>query len=126
MKKVLITDVTGQDGSYLVEFLHVDDLVSACVFLMNNLEASDLYGEGISHINAGSGDEVTIKELALTIKEIIGYKGELVFNGDYPDGMPRKLLGFTKITDLGWQAKINLKNSINLVYNCYLRNIVKA
>ena len=113
-------------GKPLREFLHVDDLVSACVFLMNNLEASDLYGEGISHINVGSGDEVTIKELALTIKEIIGYKGELVFNGDYPDGMPRKLLGFTKITDLGWQAKINLKNSINLVYNCYLRNIVKA
>jgi len=123
MKKVLITDVTGQDGSYLVEFLHVDDLVSACVFLMNNLEASDLYGEGISHINAGSGDEVTIKELALTIKEIIGYKGELVFNGDYPDGMPRKLLDVSRLNKMGWESKISLDQGLKSTYDWFKQNV---
>ena len=90
---------------------------------MNNLEASDLYGEVISHINAGSGDEVTIKELALAIKEIIGYKGEFVFNGDYPDGMPRKLLDVSRLNKMGWESKISLDQGLKSTYDWFKQNV---
>ncbi len=104
------------------EFLHVDDMADACVFLMQNLSAKQLYSLGISHINIGSGDEVSIKELALIIKNIVGYEGDISFNNDYPDGMPRKLLDITRIRDLGWKSKINLKEGIKSVYKWYVKN----
>ena len=110
-------------GSPKREFMHVDDMASACVFLMNNLEAIDLYNGGISHINAGTGQEVTIKELALTIKAIIGFEGDLVFNDDYPDGMPRKLLDVTRLDKMGWKSKIKLEEGVKSAYDWYVNNV---
>ena len=106
------------------EFLHVDDFADACVYLMNNLDAKQLYGQNISHINIGSGEEVTIKELALIIKDIVDYQGDLQFNSNYPDGIPRKLLDVTRLSAMGWQSKTNLYEGICSVYDWYLKSSV--
>lgn len=92
-------------GTPLREFLYVDDLAEACLFLMLN------YNEE-STINVGTGVEISIKELAETIKEKVGFKGELVFDTTKPDGTPRKLLDVSKINNLGWKHKIGLNNGI--------------
>ena len=105
------------------EFLHVDDLADACIFLMINLDADKLYSENISHINIGSGEEVSINELALLIKDIVGFEGELVFNANYPDGMPRKLLDVTRLRKMGWKSKIKLDKGLKSVYDWYLKNV---
>ena len=99
-------------GSPLREFLHVDDMANACLFMMSNISAKDLYGMKISHLNVGSNEEISIKELALLIKKIVGFSGELVFNNKYPDGMLRKLLDAKKIINLGWVSKIKLKDGL--------------
>ena len=91
------------------EFLHVDDLADACLFLMLNYNKQEL-------INIGTGEEVTIRELALLIKETVDYRGEIKFNTSKPDGTPRKLLDGSKLHSMGWQHKINLKNGIEAVY----------
>ena len=104
------------------EFLHVDDLADACIFLMINLDADKLYSENISHINIGCGEEVSINELALLIKDIVGFEGELVFNTNYPDGMYRKLLNIDKINNLGWESSISLKDGIRDTYNWFVNN----
>ena len=105
------------------EFLHVDDLADACIFLMKNLDADKLYSENISHINIGSGDEVPINGLALLIKDIVGFEGELVFNINYPDGTLRKLLDVTRLRKMGWESKIKLKEGLKSVYDWYMKNI---
>jgi GDP-L-fucose synthase len=102
------------------EFLHVEDLADACIFLMKNLDADKLYSENISHINIGSGEEVSINELALLIKDIVGFEGELVFNINYPDGTPRKLLDVTRLRRMGWESKIKLNDGLASVYKWYL------
>jgi len=107
-------------GSPLREFLHVDDLAVACLYLMNNIEADDLYNSGISHINIGSGEEVSIKELAIMIKNVVGYQGGLFFNSDYPDGTPRKLLDVSRLNAMGWESKIKLHAGLKSVYKWYL------
>jgi GDP-L-fucose synthase len=91
------------------EFLHVDDLAEACIFLMNN------YDESI-FLNVGTGVDLSIKELALLIKEIVGFKGELRFDSSKPDGTPRKLMDVSRLHDLGWSHKIELKDGIKSVY----------
>jgi len=96
-------------GSPRREFLHVDDLAEACYFLMQN------YNEA-AWLNVGVGEDISIKELAETVKEIVGFEGELVFDTSKPDGTPRKLLDVSKINDLGWKAKISLKQGISAVY----------
>jgi GDP-L-fucose synthase len=101
------TEIWGS-GSPLREFLYVDDLAEACLFLMEN------YNDPL-HLNIGSGQEITIKDLALLIKEIVGYKGEIVFNAAMPDGTPRKLLDCTRITQLGWKATTSLRQGIENV-----------
>lgn len=103
-----IVEVWGS-GSPLREFLHVDDLAEACVFLMEH------YNEA-GHINVGSGTEISIKGLAEMIKEIIGYEGELKWDASKPDGTPRKLMDSTKLNNLGWKARINLHEGITRVY----------
>jgi len=113
-------------GNPLREFLHVDDLATACIFLMKNLDADQLYKNRISHINIGSTEEVTIKELAMIIKEIVRFDGKLVFNSNYPDGMPRKLLDLSIISSLGWKSSIELRPGIKSVYDWYLNNISKS
>ena len=100
-------------GTAQREFLYVDDLAEACVFLMNNYNNSEI-------INIGTGKEVSIRELAEIIKEIVGYKGEFRFDTSKPDGMPRKLLNVDKINKLGWNAKTDLKNGITLAYEDFL------
>jgi len=108
------------------EFLHVDDLADACIFLMKNLDADKLYSMGISHINIGSGEEVTIKELALMLSEIVGFTGKMVFNEEFPDGMSRKLLDISILNNLGWETKINFKNGLNDLYAWFKENIVNT
>ncbi|XOV92279.1 MAG: GDP-L-fucose synthase family protein [Bacteroidota bacterium] len=96
-------------GSPLREFLHVDDLAEALVFLMNN------YDEKL-FVNVGYGEDLSIKNLALLIKEIVGYEGELVFDSSKPDGTPRKLMDSSRINALGWKPKITLSEGIKRVY----------
>jgi len=95
--------------------LHVDDMADACVYLMENYDASDI-GE---FVNIGVGEDLTIRDLAELIKDIVGYEGEIVFDTSKPDGTPRKLLDVTKLHNLGWQAKISLEDGIKHAYNWY-------
>lgn len=96
-------------GSPFREFLHVDDLAEACFYLMENYNESQL-------VNVGSGEEITIKELALLIKDIVGYEGELAWNTSKPDGTPRKLMDVSKLANVGWKFKIGLREGISAVY----------
>ena len=99
------------------EFLHVDDLADACVFLMNNYNQPET-------INVGTGVDISIKDLALLIKKITGFKGDLEWNSSMPDGTYRKLLDVSKINNLQWKAKINLTDGIKLTYDWYIKNHV--
>ena len=92
------------------EFLHVDDLADACVFLMQTYNNP-------GWINIGVGEDVSIKELAEIIKDVVGYEGEIAFESDKPDGTPRKLLDVSLINSLGWKSKIELREGIESVYN---------
>ncbi len=96
-------------GSPLREFLHVDDLAEACLFLMEN------YSDGQT-INVGYSEDLTIKALALMVQDIIGFEGKIVFNTDKPDGTPRKLMDSSRIRSLGWEPKIDLAYGIQSVY----------
>ncbi len=102
-------------GVAMREFLHVDDLADAAVYLMNT------YSDG-QHVNVGTGVDITIKELAETIKEIVGYEGTIIWDSTKPDGMPRKLLDMTKLHGLGWKHTIDLKEGIKRTYQWFLEN----
>ena len=102
-------------GTPLREFLYVDDMADACVFLMENYD-------GEQHVNIGTGEEVSIRELAETVKEVVGFDGELVFNTEMPDGTPRKLTTVDKLHGLGWKHKVSLDKGIRLAYNWFLEN----
>ena len=93
----------------------VDDMADACVFLMENYD-------GEQHVNIGTGEEVSIRELAETVKEVVGFDGELVFNTEMPDGTPRKLTTVDKLHGLGWKHKVSLNEGIQLAYNWFLKN----
>lgn len=97
------------------EFLHVHDLADACLFLMENYQEKEL-------VNIGCGEDISIKELALKIKEIVGFEGELIFNTSKPDGTPRKLLDMTKMHSMGWKHRIELDEGIKNVYKDVLKN----
>jgi GDP-L-fucose synthase len=99
-------------GSPMREFLHANDLAEACVYLMENYNDSTL-------VNIGTGVDVTIKELAETIKNEVGYEGEIIWNTEKPDGTPRKLMDVSKLNGLGWRHSIELKDGIALVYKEY-------
>lgn len=101
------------------EFLYVDDLADACVFLMNNYSGNET-------VNIGTGKEVTIKELALLVKDIIGFKGELVFDETKPDGTPRKLLDVSKLNGLGWHYTTELSDGIAKTYDDFLHSDFRA
>lgn len=107
--------VVWGSGTPRREFLHVDDLADACLFLMNNYDSSEI-------INIGVGKDLTIAELAQLIKEIVGYKGEIVFDTTKPDGTPRKLLDVSKIFNLGWRPRILLEDGIRSTYEWFVRN----
>lgn len=97
------------------EFLHVDDLAAACLFLMQRYDGSEI-------VNIGVGEDITIKDLALLIKEIVGFEGELRFDSGKPDGAPRKLLDVSRLHALGWKAAISLREGISAAYRWYREN----
>jgi GDP-L-fucose synthase len=97
------------------EFLFADDLAEACYFLMNNYEDEQL-------VNVGTGEDLSIKELAELIKEIVGYKGNIAFDSSKPDGTPRKLMDVTKLHNLGWKHTVDLREGIQLAYQDFVDN----
>ncbi|MDR2269891.1 MAG: GDP-L-fucose synthase [Sphingobacterium sp.] len=101
-------------GTPLREFLFSDDLADACVFLMNSYDEKQF-------VNIGIGEDLSIKDLAELIKEVIGYKGKISFDTSKPDGTPRKLMDVSKLHALGWKHKINLREGIKLAYEDFLR-----
>lgn len=106
-------------GSPLREFLYVDDMADACVFLLENYD-------GEEHVNIGTGKEITIRELAEKVKAVTGYEGEIRWNDSMPDGTPRKLTDVTKLHDLGWQHKVELDEGIELAYRWFVQNEEEA
>ncbi|MGX1751997.1 GDP-L-fucose synthase [Sphingobacterium sp. NPDC055346] len=101
-------------GKPMREFMFADDLADACVFLMEN------YND-LQFVNIGVGEDISIRELAELIKEVVGFQGELEFDSSKPDGTPRKLMDVSKLTSLGWKAKTNLKEGIKLAYGDFLK-----
>jgi len=106
------------DGSPLREFLYVDDLADAIIFVLENLNASDI-GE---LINVGTGKEITIKDLASLIARIVGYDDEIIWDISKPNGTPRKLLDVTRLHNLGWSHKVELKEGIGMAYQDFMAN----
>lgn len=100
-------------GTPLREFIYVDDMAAACVFLMENYD-------GEQHINIGTGEEVSIRQLAEIVKEVVGFEGELVFNTDMPDGTPRKITTVDKLHELGFYHKVTLNDGIRLTYEWFI------
>jgi GDP-L-fucose synthase len=98
------------------EFLHVDDMADACVFLMKTYSSGDI-------VNVGMGDDISIADLARLIGEIVGYKGQLVFDTSKPDGTPRKLLDVSRLTAAGWMARTSLRDGIAATYRWYLDHV---
>jgi GDP-L-fucose synthase len=97
------------------EFLHVDDVADACLFLMENYDSREI-------INIGSGAEISIADLALLIRDIVGFKGDIRFNSSMPDGMPRKLLDVSRISALGWKPTLSLREGLESTYQWFLAN----
>ena len=106
-------------GTPLREFLYVDDMADACVFLLENYD-------GEQHVNIGPGKEVTIKQLAETVKKVVGFEGEIVWNKDMPDGTPRKLTNVDKLHGLGWMHKVDLEEGVELAYQWFKDNVESA
>ena len=107
------------DGSPLREFLYVDDLANLCVFLMNNYSGNET-------VNAGTGKEMTIKALTELVADVVGYKGRILWDTSKPNGTPRKLLDVSKATALGWTAFAPLRRGLELSYEDFLSNPMRA
>lgn len=107
------------DGSPLREFLFVDDLADLCVYLMNHYSGNET-------VNAGTGKELTIKELTELVAKVIGYKGEIHWDPTKPNGTPRKLLDVSKTAAMGWTYKTELEDGIRLAYEDFLNNPIRA
>lgn len=106
-------------GKPLREFLYVDDMADACVFLLENYD-------GEQHVNIGTGVEVTIRQLAESVQKAVGYEGKIIWNTDMPDGTPRKLTDVTKLHNLGWHHKVELEEGIQLAYDWFKDNVENA
>lgn len=106
-------------GTPLREFLYVDDMADACVFLLEHYS-------GEQHVNIGTGKEVTIKELAELVKRITGYEGEIFWNSAMPDGTPRKLTDVSRLHGLGWTHKVELEEGVQLAYDWFRENVDEA
>jgi GDP-L-fucose synthase len=103
------------DGSPYREFLHVNDLANACLFLMENYDSPEI-------INVGTGTDITIKELAKTIAKVVGYEGDIAWDTNKPNGTPRKLLNVDKLQELGWKHSIDFETGLKETYEWYLEN----
>lgn len=97
------------------EFLHVDDLADACLYLMQNYESEDI-------VNIGWGEDLSIAELAAMVKDVVGFEGDIVYDADKPDGTPRKLMDTSRLTGLGWRPSIGLREGLEQTYRWYLEN----
>jgi GDP-L-fucose synthase len=106
------------DGTALREFLHVEDLARACLLLIDTYDSS-------TAINIGSGEEVSIRDLAIVISKIVGFQGELTFDLNLPNGTPRKILDSSLISKLGWKPQITLENGISLTYDWFIAHHTK-
>ena len=100
------------------EFLHVDDLASACLFLLEHYDSPEI-------INIGCGEDISIRELAELICDVVGFEGQLAWDATKPDGTPRKLLDITKLRNLGWQPTISLREGIAQTYDWFLKNVAR-
>lgn len=114
-EKKLSEIVNWGTGSPKREFMHSDDLASACIFLMNNYDDSEI-------VNIGTGEDISIKDLVLMMKDIIGYTGDIVWDSSKPDGTPRKVMDVSKIHNLGWKHSIDLKDGVKLAFDWYQSN----
>jgi len=116
--------VVWGSGNAMREFLYVDDMAVASLFVLE-LDGQT-YKENtrpmLSHINVGTGVDVTIREMAETMKEVVGFKGVLVFDASKPDGSPRKLTDVSRLSNMGWNYSVNLKDGLNKTYKWYLKN----
>ena len=106
-------------GKPLREFMHVDDMADACVFLMENYD----FSEAGEFVNIGAGKDITISELVELIKEVVGFEGKIKYNTSKPDGTPRKLMDVSRLNGLGWKARISLKDGIKETYEWYQNQI---
>ena len=105
------------------EFLYVDDLANAVYYLINTIDAKDLYAKEIALINIGTGEDLTIAELAALVKHVVGFDGEIIYDSTLPDGTPRKLLDVSRIHKLGWRHKTSLEEGIRIAYEWFLKGI---
>lgn len=105
------------------DLLYINDLIDAIEFILNNIEASNIFEDNISHINVGSGIEYSILEIAETIKKIVNYNGEIIFDSNKPDGTMRKLLDVSRLAKLGWHAQTELAEGLQKTYNYFLTTI---
>ncbi|RKY99532.1 MAG: GDP-L-fucose synthase, partial [Ignavibacteriae bacterium] len=110
-------------GKPLREFLYVEDFADAIIFMMENVEAKDIYENGIAHLNVGTGKDISIIDLAKLISSIIDYEGEIVCDSSKPDGTPRKLLDVSRINNLGWKYQTELREGLVKTYKWFKENI---
>ena len=110
-------------GKPLREFMFVDDLADAIFYLMEKIEAKDLYEQGLTHINIGTGVDQTIAQLAELIKKIVGFSGEIVYDSTKPDGTPRKLMDVSRLHNLGWNHKTSLEEGIKKTYEWFINQL---
>lgn len=130
MRKFHEANAAGKDhvmvwgtGTVLREFMYVEDLASALAFLLENVDAKDIYEKDITHINIGTGSDVTISALAELVKDITGYKGKIIYDATKPDGTPRKLMDSSRLHELGWESSVSLEEGIRETYKWFLENI---
>lgn len=109
-------------GTALREFMYVDDLAEGLCYLLEKVDAKELYEQNLSFLNIGTGTDLTITELAKIISDVVGFEGEMVYDRSKPDGTPRKLLDVARINSLGWKAKTELRLGIKVTYDWYLKN----
>lgn len=109
-------------GKVYREFLYVQDMANACIELLISANAEDIYKQGISHINIGTGKDLTISDLAKLIAEIVQYSGGIVYDKSKPDGVYKKLLDVTRLHNFGWREKTSLKEGIENVYKWFMKN----
>ena len=110
-------------GTARREFLFMSDLAEAIVFALENIDATDIYSEGISHLNVGCGQDIEIRELAELISSVVGFDGAIRYDASRPDGTPRKLLDVTRLTRLGWRYKTTLRAGLDQTYKWYEESI---
>ena len=109
-------------GKPLREFMFVDDLADAIAFLLENIEARDIYDDGVSHVNIGVGKDIEIGDLAPLIARIVGFEGEIIFDTNKPDGTPRKLLDTSRLFRMGWSHTTPLEKGLRATYDWFLRS----